>query len=295
MRLLLTMAAAIAMQGSAQALCLPAGMSRAQLLELRSAKWEVSEQARRQALAMNMLDCLSEADPVLRDEAGFEALQTWMRAAALDASTLQALRAALLELLHARDANGFAQPFAALVLAEVVRADRIKPFMTDAQRAALLNSATAWLTAVRDYRGFDDKEGWRHGVAHGADLMLQLAVHPALDKAGHQAILAAIGAQLAAPSGQAVPHFYRYGEGERLMGPVFYLARRSGLDGADWQSWFAQLAPPAAALASQASLAHRHNLKSFLLPLYLHLAESTDAEQRARVLPFVTKALRQLD
>ena len=299
MRLLLILAASLAASlvpvSAADAACLPAGMTRAQLMELRSAKWDVAEPARRQALAMNMLDCLSDSDPVLRDEAGFEALQAWMRAARLDGATMHAIRATLLARLQAPDPSGFSQPFAALVLAEVVRADRIAPFMSDAERSALARAGTAWLAAVRDYRGFDASEGWRHGVAHGADLMLQLAVHPALGKADQQSLLAAIGAQLSAPAAPPAPHFYRYGEGERLMAPVFYLARKSALESADWEAWFASLAPPASTTTTQAALAHRHNLKSFLLPLYVNLAESQDAAQRARVLPFVTKALRQLD
>ncbi len=117
-------------------------------------------------------------------------------------------------------------------------------------------------------------------------------MNPALAKTDHQAILGAVAAQLRAAGAQA--HFFHYGEGERLMAPVFYLARRTTLEAADWDAWFAALAPAKAA-QSQASLAHRHNLKSFLYPLYASLAESKDEAQRARMLPFVTKALKQLD
>lgn len=295
MRILLPLSACLLVHASALAACPPSGLTRPQLAELRAAKWEVADHARRQVLATGMLDCLADPDPTLRDEAAFEALQTWMRGARLDMPTMQAMRAALLARLQAKDPNGFGQPFAALVLAEVVRADRIKPFMTDEERAALVAAGTQWLAGVRDYRGFDAKEGWRHAVAHGADLMLQLAVHPALSKAQQGAILAALAAQLHAPGAQAAPHAYRYGEGERLMAPVFYLARRSALDAADWETWFAALPAPAKGAAGEAVLAHRHNLKSFLLPLYVNLAESKDLAQRERVLPFVTKALRQLD
>lgn len=294
MRMLVSLIGACAIHAGAVAACPPEGMNHTQLASLRSAKWEVAEHARRQALAVGMLDCLPDPNPALRDEAGFEALQTWMRTQKLDPATMQSIRTALQARLSAPDATGFGQPFAALVLAEVVRADRVKPWLSDAERAALVRAGTGYLAAVRDYRGFDDKDGWRHGVAHGADMMLQMAVHPALGKPEHQAILAAIAAQLSAPGKQPAPHFYRYGEGERLMAPVFYLARRTTLDAADWEAWFAALAP-ANAPQSQAALAQRHNLKSFLYPLYASLAESKDEAQRARLLPIVTKALKQLD
>ena len=287
-------AAACMAHSLAFASCPPAGVTPAQLTELRAAKWELADHARRQVLAVAMLDCLSDPDPVLRDERGFESLQFWMRGGRLDPATLQTIRTALLARLRGPDAGGFGQPFAALVMAEVVRADRIKPFMSEAERADVVRAAVAYVSSVRDYRGFDEKEGWRHGVAHGADMLLQLSVHPTLTRADHLAILAAVTTQLSAPAAQVPPHFYRYGEGERLMAPVFYLARRSSLEAADWEAWFATLAPPPGA-GTQAALARRHNLKSFLMPLYVSLAESSDAAQRARVLPFVTKALKALD
>jgi hypothetical protein len=294
MRIFAALLGACAIHASAAAACPPDGMNRSQLASLRNAKWEVADHARRQTLALGMLDCLLDPDPALRDEAGFESLHTWMRTQKLDSATMQAIRAALQARLAAPDSTGFAQPFAVLVLAEVVRADRIKPWLSDPQRAALIQAGTGYLAGVRDYRGFDEKDGWRHGVAHGADMMLQMAVHPALGKPEHQAILAAVASQLAAPGKQLPAHFYRYGEGERLMAPVFYLARRTTLDAADWEAWFAALAPNDAP-RSQAALAYRHNLKSFLYPLYASLAESKDEAQRARLLPIVTKALKQLD
>jgi hypothetical protein len=290
MRILPALIAACLAHGAAFAACPP----NAQLTELRAAKWDVPDNARRQALALGMLGCLADPDPVLRDETGFESLQLWMRTQKLDAATMQAIRATLQARLKAPDSAGFAQPFAALVLAEVARADRVKPYLNDAERADLVQASTTYLAGVRDYRGYDEKDGWRHGVAHGADLMLQLAVHPALVKKDQQAILAAIGAQLAAAGRQ--PHFFQYGEGERLMAPVFYLARRPELEAADWEAWFATLAPaPIARPVAQTALAYRHNLKGLLLPLYVSLSETKDTAQRARILPIVTRALKQLD
>ena len=290
MRILPALIAACLAHGAAVAACPP----KARLTELRTAKWELPDSAARQAMALDMLACLAAPDPVLRDEMGFESLQTWMRTQKLDPATMQAIRATLQARLKAPDTAGFAQPFAALVLAEVARADRVKPYLSEAERADLVQASTTYLAGVRDYRGYDEKDGWRHGVAHGADLMLQLSVHPALGKKEQQAILAAIGAQLAAAGRQ--PHFFQYGEGERLMAPVFYLARRTDIEAADWEAWFAGLAPAAIERpVTQAALAYRHNLKSLLLPLHVSLSETKDGAQRARLLPIVTKALKQLD
>ncbi len=204
------------------------------------------------------------------------------------------MRASLVERLRpqGRDADGFAQPFAALALAEVARADRLNPFLSGAERAGLVASATGYLAGVRDYRGFDERVGWRHGVAHGADLVLQLALNPALDRPQIDALLAAVAAQVM-PDG----HFYVYGEGERLMAPVFYIGRRGALAAADWDAWFTALAAQRrkASPPTQASLAAQHDLSGFLLPLYASLRESGTAEMQAQMLPAVAAALKTLD
>ncbi|MGH8855354.1 MAG: DUF2785 domain-containing protein [Telluria sp.] len=296
MRTLSTFIGIFFVHGIAAAACPPDGTSRVQLLELRTAKWEVADDARRQALALGMLDCLAAPDPVLRDDIAFTALSSWMRAQKLDAATLGRVRSSQLAALGKPDAAGFSQPFAALVMAEVARTDRIKPWMTEAERAELVQAGTSYLAGLRDYRGFDEHEGWRHGVVHAADLMLQLSLNPVLVKREQQLILAAVAAQLAAAGTQSPAHFFRYGEGERLMSPVFYLARRAELDAGDWNAWFGALAaaPAGATAATQASLAHRHNLKSFLMPLALALGDSKDEAQRARALAPARKALAQL-
>lgn len=297
MRLVFAIAATLALHGIAGAACPPAGTSRAQLLELRPAKWEVADNARRQALALGMLDCLGDPDPILRDEIAFDSLSAWMRGQKLEPATVDRIRRSQLAALDKPDGAGFAQPFAALVLAEVARIDRIKPILGEPQRAELVAAGTRYLSNVRDYRGFDEKQGWRHGVAHASDLMMQLALNPALGKAAQQQILAAVAAQLTAAGAQSPAVFFHYGEGERLMRPVFYLARRGELDAPDWAAWCAGLALPAAerAATTQASLAHRHNLQGFLMPLYVSLNESKDVAQRERLLPAVKKALEQLD
>lgn len=280
---------------TAGAACPPSGETAASLQAMKAARWPAPEDpARREALALGLVDCLADPDPVLRDGLAFEGLSAWMRGRQLAPPALQAIRARLLAMLaEPADAAGVRQPFAALALAEVARVDRLQPFLTDAQRAELVDHGTRYLAGVRDYRGYDARDGWRHGVAHGADLMLQLSLNPQLQRAQGDAMLAAIAAQVL-PAGE---HAYRYGEAERLMAPAFYLARRDGWTAADWESWFDALAarrqkgPP----LTQTTLAQRHNLGAFLQAFYVAVQESPDAAQKARVLPGLRKAMKTLD
>lgn len=281
------------------AACPPTDNTLQDLLQLKANQWQIADTSQRQHTALRLLDCLSNPDPQLRDEIGFEALSFWLRGELLSVDTIQQIRQQLLLELSTKpatqqdaDNTGYTQPFAALVLAEVARVDRRKAFMSAAQRQEMVSAAAQYLAGINDFRGFDEKTGWRHGVAHGADWMMQLSLNPALEKSQHLLMLSALAKQI--PNEQ---HFYHYGESERLMTPVFYLGLRSSLSSDEWEAWFASLFTSTAALKkpSQASLARKHNLTAFLSALYLNLQESKQTALQEKLLPIVIKSLKKLN
>ncbi len=280
----------------AQAQCPPQGETSASLQSLKLTGWKSSrldDTVLRQRLAIALIDCLGNPDPQLRDALAFDALQTLMRGQRLDAPTMQSIRARLLaSLAEPTDASGFRKPFSALALAEVMRADRIRPFLFPAEREEIVERGAAWLASVRDYRGFDAREGWRHGVAHGADLMVQFAVHPLVTRAQAETILGAIASQVA-PPGET---FYHYGEAERLMAPVFYLARRGWFTADDWDAWLAMVVAkvPPFEPTTQAGLAARHNVSAFVQALYVSVQESENDEVKKALLPGLAKAIKTI-
>ena len=284
------------MATAAQAACPPDGWDEAALARLRATRFELPDEARRIALAQALLDCLADARPQLRDETAFEALSTWLRAGLLPVAQLDAMRIELTRRLTADDPSGFARPFAALVLAELARVDRLTPFLDTSARETMLRDALAYERGVRDYRGFDAVLGWRHGVAHGADWLLQLALNPALGGAALTEIAAAVATQVA-PTGE---HFYIYGESERLARPIFYAAQRGLHDAAFWSAWLTALAAPAPlprwneAFKSQAGLARRHNTQAFIQTLYVMVRVSGDEALVQRLQPGLLAALKAL-
>jgi hypothetical protein len=285
----------LVMLGSVPALaaCPPDGQSRESLQALKVLKFTVPDAGERQALADGLLDCLGDPDPTLRDGIAYEALTQWMRAGNFDAEALRALRDKLQAMLAEDDADGFRRPFAALVLSEIARTDRIAPWMTPVERAAMVGQAAAYVESVRDYRGFDDKEGWRHGVAHGSDWLMQLASNPALERAQTDRILAAVAVQ--AVPGSA--HAYVFGEPGRLARPLLFIARRGLYSEADWQAWFAALPPKLGdadkAYNDGAWLARRHDLMAFLMSLYLEADQGDDAQVK-QLKPAIVAALKQV-
>ncbi|MBI1187009.1 MAG: DUF2785 domain-containing protein [Alphaproteobacteria bacterium] len=292
-RTLMISALALSASAAARAACPPDGYDRAMLEALKAREFALPEQDR-DAFALALADCLASPDPFLRDDIGFSALAHMLRADQLSAATRIALVARFQAQLKAPDREGVAQPFAALALSELARADRLAPFLDASARGALAADAVAYVAGVRDYRGFDAREGWRHGVAHGADLLVQFAVNPAVPRGDLDAILDAVGSQIGAHDG----HFYIYGEGERLARVVLFAAQRGVLSEADWSAWFERYAGPGplgtwdGAFASQAALARRHNLMAFLTALYANASLGGDAF--AALLPGVEAALRAM-
>ncbi|MEE4163356.1 MAG: DUF2785 domain-containing protein [Woeseiaceae bacterium] len=263
------------------AACEPLGYAKPALLTGAGGKFAVPPGTDKNELALALVDCLGSADPELRDAIGYTGLATLLRAGDIDDGVVRQLRTELVTLLNGGDAGGagFLEPFAALALAEVARVDRISPLFSADERAQLVDTATAYLGGIRDYRGYSDTEGWRHGVAHGADLLLQLVLNPALDAADVRPIVRAALSQVRAANG----HAYIYGEGRRLARPVLFAARRDVISATEWQDLFAALtAPPGAswdeAFRSSDQLAVLHNLRGFLLEVYAGVAQSPRAE-----------------
>lgn len=264
----------------ANAGCPPVPYTEATLIALKESQWKAEDRNQRQQSAIALLACLSSPNPLLRDQIAFEALSFWMRSNQLDPSTIREISTRLMAQLQSQptlENAEFAAPFAALVLAEVARVDRLRAFMTEEERDQTVRLAASYLRSVKDYRGYHDTEGWRHGVAHAADWMMQLSLNPALTTEQQLFMLQSMATQI-----KNEQHFYQYGEPERLATPVLYLALRLELNQSTWQAWFDSLfetdLPPR--VTSQASLARRHNLNAFFSALFLKLQLGVQENKR---------------
>lgn len=272
------------------ALCPPVGWNRDGLIAAKAAKIEIADDAKRQAFAKSITACLASPDPELRDGIAYEALTHMLRAKQLSDETKKALLVDLTARLNAPAGAGFEQPFAALALSEVARADRIEAFLSEDELVKLLVDAQHWFINVSDYRGFDEREGWRHGVAHGADLLMQLSLNPRIDAEGLQVIVSAIGVKVA-PKG----HAYVFGESERLARPVLFAASRGALDSAKWSEWLMAMTKAPEGVAPQGAewLAWRHNVTAFLQALYVNVTLGGDAADDV-MLPGLEVALKAM-
>lgn len=239
--------------------------------------------------------CLGDPDPAVRDGFAFTLWSEGLRGRHLTAAQMrQALTSLTSMAAGPEDADGFRRPFAVLALSEVARADRIEPYLSEAELHALAETGAAYLRGVTDYRGFIPGEGWRHGVAHGSDLALQLALNSRLARADADLLLGAIAAQVA----PAASPYYHHGEPQRLARPVLFLAKRADIDDAAWAAWFKTLHPDAGprwkdAYESDAGLAAVHNATAFATAVYVGAAETQDPGIR-RLAPLAAGLLQAL-
>lgn len=250
----------------------------------------------RGALALKLVDCLSSPDPRLRDDIAFTALSVWLRGRQLQGTEVQALAERLLtRLTEPPDTGGFLRPFAILGLAEVARADRIDSVLAGDRLARLVDEATDHLETLRDYRAYDPTGGWRHGVAHAADLVLQLSIHPRVSETAKLRLLTAIATQVPAHDG----HIYSAAEPERLARAVFFAFDRGGLALDVWDRWLAGIGSAAPyehwglAILTPDGAARRLNTVSFLHALGLMARVASPAPREALLL-LVDRELRRL-
>lgn len=234
--------------------------------------------------ALALLPCVGDPDPEIRDGIVYESLSYLLRNEKLTDVTKNDLITSMTGMLDGPGVKGgYLKPFAALDLSELVRADRISPYLTNFQRAELIAATVEYLSSIKDYRGYNDEEGWRHGVAHASDLTLQFVLNDQIIEPQLRALRGAIAVQISPRN----VHAYIHGESERLARPILYMARRGTFSQDDWAAWFAGVGDPApfddwnAVSKSEAGLAKLHNTRDFLNAIYVNASVSQNENVKA--------------
>jgi hypothetical protein len=257
---------------------------------------DVRNASDRHASALRLVKCLGDPDPKVRDALAFEGLSSVMRSGVLEQRTLSELKAGLLEQMRRPDSSAILRSFSALTLSEVARTDRLKAWMTDADRQELIDAAAGFLSGISDYRAFSNQEGFVHAVAHGADFALQLALNRAVAKPQLTTLLTALSTQIA-PGDPGVA--YWAGEPDRLARAVVFIAQRKLHTDAEWKAWFQTVMNPKplpswdVAFTSENGIRKRHNVRAFLLSVFATAITSEDAGIKQLTGP-VRESLKQV-
>ncbi|MET9671925.1 DUF2785 domain-containing protein [Streptomyces sp. NPDC006482] len=163
---------------------------------------------------------LADPDPGIRDGAAYSVLATWIERGVID----EPRRLALGDEMAARfdDPEIQARTFAPLVLAMLVRKGDFRSEWVDA--------LARWYPAEEDLRGHDEKLGWLHAVAHGADLLDVFGRHAEADPVR---MLDLAAARLTAPTA----HVWDQLEDDRLARAIARILTRADLSEHEATAW----------------------------------------------------------
>ena len=259
--------------------------TRTTLQTLKTENFVIKASEKRNQTAIKLLFCLGEHDPKVRDGIVYEATSNWLRGNLLDQTTIKTMFDFLLNTLKQtnQDLLNFTQPFAALVLSEVLRVDRITPYLTDNERQKAIDVTTTYMRNIADYRGFDDTQGWRHAIAHTADIFLQLSLNKNVSKVQLDQLLDALKSQV---SPQTL-HFYVYGEPKRLAMPYIYIVLRGEHTKQELMNYLESVVNPApfadwqSVYSDKKGLAKLHNTRSFIHSIFVISAQSQNPALKA--------------
>lgn len=238
------------------------------------------------ALLGELSAMLGSPDPELRDDIAYSVLANWIyrqRVVPIEERLrlLEAWEANLKTGIGSRNTNAvILRSFSALSLGVLVILDNEAPYLERPVFGRVLNAALSYLKAEQDVRGFDDRLGWLHSVAHTADLVKFLARNPHLQVPEQALILTAIADKLSVVDTPLV-----HGETERLARAVQSIVARADFDEARFAAWLKTMAPiRRTAAPTAATLAIDQNRRDLRVALLMVL--STDR----RDLPGLTRA-----
>ncbi|MFB7590436.1 DUF2785 domain-containing protein [Streptomyces sp. NPDC056169] len=192
---------------------------------IEAADYAIPDAADLEELTAGLSRALADPDPGIRDGAAYSVLATWIERGVIDGPR----RLALGDEMAARfgDPEIQARTFAPLVLDMLVGEGELRPEWVEA--------FARWYPAEEDLRGYDEKLGWLHAVAHGADLLGVLGRHAEVDPVR---MLDVAAARLTAPT----TYVWNQLEDDRLARAIARVLTRPDLSEQEATAWLGVIA-----------------------------------------------------
>ncbi|MBM7094776.1 DUF2785 domain-containing protein [Bacillus sp. H-16] len=169
-----------------------------ELKSLREYKIHRSEE-RISRLLEPMLRHIGSPDPELRDGLIYSTFAKWAKDDCLTDEQLQFLLTTCVGESHlfyhigkCGDDSVFTRSFSALVIAAIMQKDRERRALPAEVVKETLEKTLLYLAREKDVRGFVKGKGWAHSIAHGADLLTSVTLHPSVSMECHEDILQAV-------------------------------------------------------------------------------------------------------
>ncbi|MGI8676450.1 MAG: DUF2785 domain-containing protein [Nocardioidaceae bacterium] len=229
-------------------------------------------------LTAELVTMLGDPSPRRRDDLAFPVLATWISNGVYDRLLVGLGDGITVGLRHGIGADGddtvLRRSFSALVLTEAIGRDNEVHLLDEDVVLRWGDRATSWLLRERDLRGWIPQHGWAHAVAHGADLLGQLARSRHLGALELTVLLDVVADRLLQPT----PYVWRHGEDDRLAYAVMSILHRDVVSFGVLEPWVARLGVGISQAAAQYEgtaewpTPSAANTTSFLRALHVQLA-----------------------
>lgn len=227
-------------------------------------------------LLRSMVEHIGSPDPELRDKLIYTSFFYLIMDDYLTYAQMKSLIETCLDDHHLflnisliNDDSVFTRAFSSLVIALILGKDREARFLPDELVNRAIEGSIHYLQKEQDLRGYVEKNGWAHSIAHGADLLDEAIKHPLFDMNMAEKCLDAIGGSLFKGT------VYIDDEDKRLISPITALLDRN-MSEMILKKWIENLSINLAKLRNPQKFSLRFyrtrtNLSNFLKTLYFSM------------------------
>jgi hypothetical protein len=224
-------------------------------------------------LVQEMIDNIGSLDAQLRDELIYTTLSNWIPGNFLTINELEQLIPVVLDKNHLLFRIGetntdsvFTRSFSMLVIPLLFTRHRETPFLTREHIHQIKENVFYNVHKERDYRGYDERKGWAHAIAHAADALDDLAQCSELDKNDLLTILDLVYEKMT-----ITDRVYSDGEDERMVKSIISVLNRKILSQTYVEKWIQRFGDVEKNPEFLPAFRQKNNKKNFLKSLYFRI------------------------
>lgn len=247
---------------------------RLNLLQIKKNNYEINNKNLYYSYALDMLKYIGTTDAILRDDLIYDIFSKWINQNIFSAEQMQSFLTICIDDQHLMKSIGainddtvFTRTFSALIIALILHSNNQESFLPHHVIIETTNIVIDYYTKEMDLRGYIDYKGWSHSIAHGADVIDELAQCSILDKENLENLL--ITLQLKICQGKYV---YIDGEPGRISIAVRSILMRNEINDNDIILWLKGFEKHTSESNSSIECYHKKiNISNFLKSLYFTL------------------------
>lgn len=194
-------------------------MLQQQLEEIRNNNYILDNTLNIDSLSSNMLEQIGDTDSYLRDKLIYSTFFHLIKKEYLSHTQLQKLllesigEKYLLYKIHSDDEDAvFTRAFTTLLIALIIDADTNHNFLSQTDISNVKDQLILYMNNEHDFRGYVQKHGWAHSIAHASDTFEALVNSPKLETLYYEEILQTLLNKVCVHS-----IYYKYEEDERIV------------------------------------------------------------------------------